>query len=366
MPGMAKTTARQLTAFEVLAATEPPRVTGMCAIVGDDGFLVHETRRTLAAATAGESWGADVRDGRTAEYRDVHDLLCERSLFADGGNVVVLEDADPFVKAYREQLEDLVDRLPTDSALILEVQTWPANTRLAKAVAERGLTVLCQRPDKGAAAGAFDKGLKEWLAVVAEREFGAELARGAADALLEQLPPEAGLLYQETGRLSLLAPKNSAGRAVIDGAGVREHVGGWRARKTWDMIDAAAAGRAADALAQLDRLLAAGEEAHAILPQMASTLRRFALAVLSYDEAERRGQRPSLRYALEQAGVLKFKLADAEQQLRQIGRPRAAGLLRKLLAADLALKGHNSGKDAARRGIATVDGENSAAAAPAP
>jgi hypothetical protein len=55
-----------------------------------------------------------------------------------------------------------------------------------------------------------------------------------------------------------------------------------------------------------------------------------------------------LRDALSQAGVLPFKLSDAERQLRQIGRPRATQLTRWLLAADLAIKGHNSSDDRAR------------------
>ena len=364
---MAKTAAKSkpLTAFDILSAAEPPRAAGMCVLAGDDGFLAHEACRALATAAAGEGWGADTRDGRSAEYRDIHDLLCERSLFAEGGSVVVIEDADPFVKAYREQLEALLDKLPDDALLILQVSSWPGNTRLAKAVAERGLTVTCSRPDKGAGMAAFDKQLKDWLVVVAQRDYAAELARPAADALLEQLPPDAGLLSQEVGRLALLAEKNAAGTAQIDAKLVREHVGGWRARKTWDMIDAAAAGRAADALAQLDRLLAAGEEPHAILPQMASTLRKFAVAVEVFKETERRGQRPSLRFALEAAGVMAFKLNDAEQQLRQIGRGRAAGLLPRLLAADLSLKDYNSGKDSARRVIETLIVELSQEAAPA-
>ncbi|MEM9658957.1 MAG: DNA polymerase III subunit delta, partial [Planctomycetota bacterium] len=88
------------------------------------------------------------------------------------------------------------------------------------------------------------------------------------------------------------------------------------------MIDAAADGRADDALQQIDRLLASGEEPHALLPQMSATLRRFNAATLAIEQAERRGDRPSLRAALEHAGVVRFKLGDAETQLRQIGRER--------------------------------------------
>ena len=40
---------------------------------------------------------------------------------------------------------------------------------------------------------------------------------------------------------------------------VRELVGGWRTKTTWDMLDLAAAGNAGRAILELDRLLSAGE-----------------------------------------------------------------------------------------------------------
>ena len=60
---------------------------------------------------------------------------------------------------------------------------------------------------------------------------------------------------------------------------MQELVGGWRAKTAWEMIDAALAGNARAALAQLDRLLLAGEHPIGILAQIGSTLRRFAAAV---------------------------------------------------------------------------------------
>jgi DNA polymerase-3 subunit delta len=158
------------------------------------------------------------------------------------------------------------------------------------------------------------------------------------------VPPELGILVQELAKLALMAGESRAINVQL----VRDNVGGWRARTTWEMIDAAADGRAAEALAQLDRLIASGEKPHGLLPQMASSLRRFSTAAQLIEAAESDGRRLPLREALAQAGVLPFKLADAERQLRQIGRPRAKQLNHWLLAADLAMKGHNSADDRAR------------------
>ncbi|MDZ4657624.1 MAG: DNA polymerase III subunit delta [Bythopirellula sp.] len=350
---MAKAAATIVPALKLLLSPGDHQPQGVCAVVGDDAFIKHEVRLALSRTLLGDGLlgegtddlGATVLEGKTAELRDVRDALSERSLFGGETRVVVIEDADSFVKQYREQLEALVEKLAGGAVLILEVTSWPGNTRLAKAVAASGLTISCQVPEKGAELTAFTKLLKDWLILVAKRDHQVELKRPAVDLLVDLLPPEPGILFQEIARLALLTEN----KAAIDADLVREHVGGWRTRKTWDMIDAAADGNAAEALAQLDRLIAAGEEPHALLPQMASTLRRFAAAARTYEQAEAQRRPLSLRAALEESGMMAFKLGTAENQLKQIGRPRAKQLYRWLLAADLELKGHNSTKDRARR-----------------
>jgi DNA polymerase-3 subunit delta len=339
-------------AFEVLLDASWIEPASLIVVVGDDGFLQHESRRAVISRLCGGDADAtvDVLSGETAELRDVLDALGERSLFGGERRVVVVEDADDFVKEYRPQLEDFVAKPSGDSTLILEVKSWPGNTRLAKAVASSGFAIRCQAPDRGKEAGDFVRQMKDWLIAVAERDFEVKLAKSAVDELLERVPAEAGILYQEVGRLALVARASQR----IDIELVREHVGGWRTRKTWDMIDAAADGKAAEALVQLDRLLAAGEEPWGLLPQMASTLRRLALALRLIERAERRGQRMAIREALERAGVMVFKLGDTERQLRQLGRPRVRQLYRWLLAADLEIKGYNSGKEQARRVLETL------------
>jgi DNA polymerase-3 subunit delta len=341
-----------ITGFDVLI--EPGAVTplAVCAIVGGDGFLQHEVRRALITVAAGPEDDAapNVLDGEIALHRDVLDAVSEMSLFGSGRRVVVVEDADALVKNYREALEDYVAKPRGDAVLILEVSTFPANTRLAKAVAATGLIIKCNMPDKGAELTQYNRQIKDWLIAVAKRQFDCTLGRDAVEMLVDLVPPEPGILYQEVNRLSLLA----GGSKKIDADLVAENVGGWRTRKTWDMIDAAADGRAADALEQLDRLLASGEEPQGLLPQMASTLRKFAMAVRLFDQAERSGRPLSLRQAVERAGFLSFKLNDAERQLKQLGRPRGRQLYRWLLEADLETKGYNSAKDRARRVLETL------------
>ncbi|HEX3602228.1 MAG TPA: DNA polymerase III subunit delta [Lacipirellulaceae bacterium] len=337
---MAKASAKAgvVSALDYLANPEKHPLAGVCAVYGDDAFLKSEVLGALRGhILKGEEsdFGLSTFTGREVRLRDVHDALATVSLFGTGQRLVIIEEADPFVSEFRSELEDYVAK-PARGVLVLDVKTWPSNTRLAKAVAAKGLTIQCDAPNA--------RQMKSWLTQRARGVHDVRLDAAAADLLQELVPPELGILVQEVAKLALLVDE----KRVIDVELVRKNVGGWRTRATWDMVDAAADGRAADALAQLDRLLTSGEKPHGLLPQMASTLRRFATAVDLIDAAATDRRRLPTRDALAQAGVLPFKLADAERQLRQIGRRRASQLTQWLLAADLAIKSHNSSDDRAR------------------
>jgi DNA polymerase-3 subunit delta len=310
----------------------------VCVAAGEDAFLkslvMSAIRREVLCDDS--EFSLSILAGREAQLRDVLDALATVTLFGRGRRLVIVEDADAFVTQYRRELEDYVAQPVPSAVLVLDVRTWPSNTKLAKAVATQGLTIDCAPPK--------ERALKTWLIESAQVAHNVRLDTAAVDALCELVPPELGILAQELAKLALMVGE----ARVIDVNLVRDNVGGWRARTTWEMIDAAADGRATEAFVQLDRLTSAGEKPHGLLPQMASTLRRFAMAAQLIESAEADRRRLTLREALSQVGVLPFKLTDAERQLRQIGRPRAKQLTRWLLAADLAMKGHNSSDERAR------------------
>jgi DNA polymerase-3 subunit delta len=349
---MAKSAAKKsgvVTGLDFISQPERYPLACVCAVFGDDDYL---TREVLVAIRRNVLSGDDadvaltVFSGDEAQLREVLDALITVSLFGGGQRLVIVEDADAFVTQYRAELENYVVKPAKGGVLVLNVKTWPANTRLAKSVANDGLTIECRSHEclKSQERTARERGIKNWLVQRAKTKCQVRLDSAAVEAMLELVPPELGILAQELDKLALL---NDSQR-VIDVKLVRENVGGWRTRAVWDMVDAAADGRAADALSQLDRLITSGEKPHGLLPQMASSLRRFATAVELIESANTQGRRLPTRNALSQAGVLPFKLNDAERQLRQIGRLRARRLTRWLLAADLAVKGHNSSDERAR------------------
>jgi DNA polymerase-3 subunit delta len=219
---------------------------------------------------------------------------------------------------------------------------------LFKSLGESGLQIDCKAPASAA--------LVKWLGKWAKKKYSAQLEAEAAEQMLELVGPEMGLLDQELAKLALVVkgaasePGTATSGGKITAMLVRDTVGGGRAKSVWDMLDLAADGHAAEAIVELDRLLAAGDHPVAILGPMAASLRRFASAARYFEQAEQNRQRTTLRHALEQAGVKTWPAAmeKAERQLRQLGRRRAAQLYRRLLDADLALKGSSSSGDRAR------------------
>jgi DNA polymerase III subunit delta len=220
--------------------------------------------------------------------------------------------------------------------LLLLVGTWPSNTRLFKAMAEKGLQIECKFPPAAK--------LLKWLVSWTKSQHSTQLDSAAAEAMIEIIEPELGLYDQELAKLAALAGPDGTVTAEL----VRDAVGGWRTKTVWEMLDAAADGNAPAALAQLEHLLMGGEAPIALLAQISGSLRRFAAATRIIEEAESQRRRISLRDALAEAGVKPFVLGKSEGQLRQLGRQRGAQLYRMLLDADLALKGSSSSPARAR------------------
>jgi len=320
-------------AFDLLTATSARKIPPVCAVFGDEAFLRRQAIAVLRREVLGDEEGdfsLRTLEGPAAALRDVLDELATLAMFGSGRRLVVVEQADEFVTRWRAELEDYVAQPIARGGLVLGLDKFPSNTRLYKAVAASGLLVDCSAPE--------DARLGRWLVDWAARTHQAKLERSAAGLLVEPIGPELGLRAQELAKLAVLAGPNGKSPAQL----VREAAGGGRTRTTWEMLDAALAGDLRSALAQLDRLFAAGETPIGLLGQIAASLRRFAAATRLVLAAEQQGRRIGLRGALEEAGVRSFVLQKAERDLRRLGRERAGRLYRWLLEADLDLKGDSS------------------------
>jgi len=318
----------KLHAIDYLAQPDkyPPKA--VCVAYGDDLFLRRQVLLRLRHAVLGEEgdFSLSTFEGSAAQFRDVAEELSTLAMFGSQ-RLVVVEEADDFVSRYREQLEGYVAKPARGGILLLDVKSWPATTRLYKAVDARGLAVDCGAPPPAR--------LTRWLSDWAEQAHNVQISLNVAESLAELVEPELGLLDQELAKLALLAGQD---RKITAEMG-QKVVGNWRAKTTWDMLDYAMDGNVPEALRQVDRLLASGEAPIGLLGMISASLRRFAAATRLILRAEAMGRRIQPGPALQQAGVKPFVLQKAERQLRRLGRQRGSQLYRWLLETDLDLKG---------------------------
>lgn len=146
-------------------------------------------------------------DGRTASLADVLDELRGYSLMQTY-KLVIVDDADEFVKKHREPMERYAASPVDHATLVLRSTTWNKGN-LDKAIEKVGGIVKCDamRPAEAQAE----------LVRRAQAEHGVKLSPAAAGMLVERLGTELLKLDQEVAKLSLLVgPGNAIEPKLID------------------------------------------------------------------------------------------------------------------------------------------------------
>ncbi len=320
-----------LHAFEWLAQSshEAPDVV---AVFGGDTTL----RSWAIQSLAGEGDLTSL-EGDTTTWADVRDDLATASLFdLDGKRTIVIRGADNFLKDHRAEVEKYVTNAGNACRFVLELDALASNTRIYKALSKDHLLIGCSGVTDSKT-GVTAAGRRKFLTGFVARRHQASLAAAAADALVEMLGEEIGMLDTEIAKLALYLEPGK----TIDESLVREVVAGWKGKTVWEITDAIAEGNAAEALRHLDKLMSGGQRPIALLPQIAWALRSLGMATAVVEHRERRGlPTQNLANALSAAGARGNR--KAEQQLRSLGRDRGRQLLPWLLDADLRLKGSHS------------------------
>ena len=129
---------------------------------GDEGFLKRRVLialRTLVLGNDDDGFGLSRHSGDKANYSTVSTELASAAFFSPR-RLVIVEDADPFVTRERAKLEKYLASPSSTGVLVLDVQTWPSNTRLYKLV-PNDAAITCKAP---AAAK-----LPEWCAAMERR-----------------------------------------------------------------------------------------------------------------------------------------------------------------------------------------------------
>ncbi len=336
--------ATALRALDLLAdpGAFAPAAPALAVLHGDDGFLAWHVlallRERLCPDEADRDWAwREFDGGGELDPRDVFDEAATVPMFATATRAAVVRNADGFVSANREALERLAasPSRPGRGVVILEVKTFPATTRLAKAVATHGLVIETAIPPKA--------DLVAWLRRWSQSRHGIQLAAATAQRLLERLGADLGQIDQALARLAAATP-GDARRKPLPPDAVDAIAGTPQERTAWEMIDAAGAGDARAAIVQLDALLAAGENPIGVAAQIAAVLRRLSTAARLLALPPDAGRPAGVEQALREAGVAAWPkaLGQAREALQQLGARRARRLPLWLADLDRALKGEAS------------------------
>lgn len=320
-------------AFELLP-NPPDDVPDVVALFGSDGAL--RSWSLLSLTSRGDLTQVD---GDTSRWSDLRDDVATASLFdMDDKRTIVVRNADKFVSNHRPEIESFIAKPSGAARLILELDSLASNTRIYKALCKDQMLVACGSATDSKS-GVTAASRRKFLTGYVAKQRGTQLSKEAADALVDMLGDEIGMLDTEIAKLALYVEPG----ATIDEALVRDVVAGWQGKTVWQITDAIAAGDAAEAIRQLDKLMTGGQRPIALLPQIAWSLRRLGMATAVVEYMERSGRRWRLEDALSQAGVKRpADVSRATSQLKALRRERGKQLLPWLLDADLRLKGTHS------------------------
>lgn len=320
-------------AFEFLQKT-PDSFPDVVGVYGNDASLRSWVMQAISSA-------GDVTqfDGDTARWSDLRDDLATASLFDMGDKrTIVIRSADKFLSAQRPEIEKYLSKPGGASRLVIELDSLASNTRVYKAINKDHLLVACGNATDSKV-GVTAATRRKFLTGYVAGRHNAKLDKAAADALVEMMGDEIGMLDTEIAKLALYRDPGEK----IDEALVRDVVLGWQGKTVWQITDAIAAGDAAEALRQLDKLMSGGQKPIALLPQIAWSLRRLGMATACFQQREAEGRTMQLEDALSSAGINRpSDIQRAKTQLKGLTRARALQLLPWLLDADLRLKGTHS------------------------
>lgn len=304
-------------------------VSGICVLFGSETFLKYEVMKHLRNEILGDEdaeFSFTRFEGPTLALPRLLEELATVAMFGGGRRLVLVEDADAFITKFRPELEDYADSPSAANLLMLQTQTFPANTKLFKKVAAQGMVIDCN--------GMNEPQCADWIVRWSKLRHQTPIDSAAATLIVQLVGTEIGLINQELAKLALLADDKGITTELV-----AKGVGSWRSRTTFEMLDLALAGKSGEAIRQLSQLFAAGENPVGILAQIAYSLRKLAAATRLIQDSEAAGKKLTVAAALTQLGVNKFFLSRMEQQLKMLGRRRGGHLLSWLLEADLDLKG---------------------------
>ncbi|MDH4238985.1 MAG: DNA polymerase III subunit delta [Phycisphaerae bacterium] len=216
----------------VIAGKEESLVNEQCRRMLDELVEPSERATGLFKADPKEVTAADILD----ELRTAPFLTDKR--------VVVIKGADDFVSQNREILEKYFDNPCPTGVLILTVNSWPGNTKLARKLPKVGKLVSVTQPKASQLPGR--------LVQYASDAYSKGLSKDAAELLVELTGDDLVLLYSEIDKLALFADSEK----TITTGHIEKLIGHNRIFGAFAVIDKCLAGDAGAAVERLRNMFA--------------------------------------------------------------------------------------------------------------
>ena len=291
---------------------------------GDEDFLKRRCRSIIEGHILGDtdpSYALSVFDGEDLDFSTIRNEVDSVSFFSDV-RLVIVEHAEDFVSNFRPALEKYVVEPSKVGVIVLDVKSFPATTKLAKALPEDA-HIICKAPP--------DYRLPLWCVDWCQSMYDKKLATPASQLLVELVGTGMGQLDQELHKL-----RDFVGdRPSIEARDVDELVGKSREQVVFKIMDSIGDGKAADALKIVVEMLDRGEEPMKLLAGLGFQLRKLARIARAHKQGA------TLDDAMAKAGVPNFTAAkdSARKQLKLLGIARLDLLHDWLLEINAGLKG---------------------------
>lgn len=163
--------------------------------------------------------------------------------------VVVIRDADKFISDNRQLLEDYFDNPCQTAVLILTVESWPSNTKLAKKLPKCGKLITATEP-KG-------RQLNKRLIQYTLDAHNKKLNQNAAELIIELAGEQLGRLYAEIDKLAIF----SQTQKEITIEHIESLIGRNRLFNAFEVIDSCLAGNSQQAVSRLREMFTSDSSA---------------------------------------------------------------------------------------------------------
>jgi DNA polymerase-3 subunit delta len=277
----------------------------------------------LVGGDADPEYAVSTFPGDKTDFSTIRNELDSVSFFSER-RLVVIDQADSFVTKFRPQVEEYVTKPSESGVLVLDVKSFPSNTKLYKAVPEAS-HIVCNAPK--------EYRLPLWCVEWCQTQYGKKIATPAAQLLVELVGPIMGVLDQELHKL-----KDFVGnRPAIEFKDVDELTGRSREANVFKILDAIGEGDQPGAMRILAKLFEEENEPLALLGALTSQIRKLARAARMHKQGQ------DLEQAMTNAGVANWPQAreGARKQMRHLGWNRLDKLYDWLLESNYGMKGGN-------------------------